>query len=438
MHVAVLGTGYVGLVLGACLAESGNSVICADVDGEKIKLLSKGHCSIYEPGLEPLLKHNLSEGRLRFTTSLEEAIESSDIVFIAVGTPSDTDGSADLSYVLSVAESIGKHMNNEKIVLTKSTVPVGTAEMVRSEIEKQTDTPFYVCSNPEFLKEGTAVEDFMRPDRIVIGTEQGKNNIKQVLEDLYNPFVRTGKPIIFTDTASAEMIKYAANTMLAVRISFMNQIAALCEKVGADIEVVRRGIGADPRIGSSFLFAGAGYGGSCFPKDVRAVVRIGAEHGLDMSIASATDKWNEQQKLTVVRKVAEELGEDLSGHLIAVWGLSFKPGTDDIREAASLSVIPSLLELGAEVIAHDPRAIDTARNVLPKETKYSTDEYTVCKGADALVILTEWQQYRRPDMERIHSLLKRPLIIDGRNLYRLSRMSELGFVYHSIGRAAVR
>jgi len=436
MRIGVIGTGYVGLVVGACLAETGNHVVCADIDKTKIKLLNKGQSPIYEPGLESLLDHNISEKRLHFTADVGACVEHAEVIFIAVGTPPGEDGSADLHHVLAVAETIGKHLNDEKIIVTKSTVPVGTARKVHDRIAKFAAYPFHVCSNPEFLKEGTSVEDFMRPDRIIIGAET--EYAKSVLEDLYSPFVRSGNPIIYMDIASAEMTKYAANAMLAVRISFMNQIAALCEATGADVSMVRRGIGSDPRIGSSFLYAGGGYGGSCLPKDVRALVNLGSKHNVDMSIPRSAQEWNEHQKGIVFEKLAGELGEDFSNHRIAVWGLSFKAATDDVREAASIQVIPRLLERGATVIAHDPKAVETARNQLPPEVEYAPDEYTACVGADALLILTEWLQYRRPDFDRIRDLLKRPLIVDGRNLFIPEKMREWGFTYLSIGRQDIR
>ncbi len=435
MHIGVIGTGYVGLVLGACLAETGNHVICADIDESKIDLLKNGHSPIYEPGLEPLLKHNLSEKRLSFTTDAGACVENSEVVFIAVNTPPGEDGSADLDHVLSAAGTIGKHLNNEKIVVTKSTVPVGTALKVRNEIKQHSSQLFHLCSNPEFLKEGTSVEDFMRPDRIIIGVES--EYAKSVLEDLFSPFVRSGNPIIFMDIASAEMTKYAANAMLAVRISFINQIAALCEATGANVDMVRKGIGSDPRIGSSFLYAGGGYGGSCLPKDVRALVKIGTEKNIDMSIPRSAQEWNDIQKEIVFNKLIDELGADLSGCRIAVWGISFKAETDDIREASSLLIIPKLIDCGAAVIAHDPKAMESAHSELPPEVEYAADEYTACEGADALLILTEWLQYRRPDFGRIKTLLKRPLVVDGRNLFTPEKMKDLGFTYLSIGRPDV-
>jgi len=436
MHIGVIGTGYVGLVLGACLAETGNHVVCADIDESKIDLLKNGHSPIYEPGLEPLLKHNLSEKRLSFTTDVGTCVEHSEVVFIAVGTPADKDGQVDLNQVMSAADTIGKHLNDEKIIVTKSTVPVGTASRIRETIGHHTSQPFHICSNPEFLKEGTSVEDFMRPDRIVIGVES--EYARSVLEDLYGPFLRGGNPIIFMDIASAEMTKYAANTMLAVRISFINQIAALCEATGANVDLVRRGIGSDPRIGPSFLYAGGGYGGSCLPKDVRALVSTGAENNIDMSIPRSAQEWNDYQKEVVFNKLTGELGDDLSGYRVAVWGLSFKAETDDIREASSLLIIPKLIDCGATVIAHDPKAMESARNELPSEVEYVPDEYSACEGADALLILTEWLQYRRPDFGRIKTVLKRPLVVDGRNLFTPKKMKELGFTYLSIGRQDVR
>ncbi|MFC1543924.1 UDP-glucose dehydrogenase family protein [Gemmatimonadota bacterium] len=436
MRVGVIGTGYVGLVVGACLAETGNHVVCADIDETKIEILRKGKSPIYEPGLEPLLQHNRSEGRLEFTTDVGDCVERSEVIFIAVGTPMGANGNPDLSFVLSAAETIGRHLNDEKVIVTKSTVPVGTTERVRAEIARHTTAPFHVCSNPEFLKEGASVEDFMRPDRIIVGVDSDK--ARAAMEDLYAPFVRGGNPIIVMDIPSAEMTKYAANAMLATRISFMNQIAALCEVTGADINQVRRGIGSDPRIGPDFLYAGAGYGGSCFPKDMRALVHTGESFGLDLSVPRAAEAWNQTQKEVVFRKVTAELGNDLSGKRIAVWGLAFKAGTDDVRDAVSLTVIPLLLDAGAEVAAHDPRAAEAAGGVLPKETVFARDEYEACENADALLVLTEWLQYRRPDLARIKTLMRHPLIVDGRNLFELEKMAALGFTYLSIGRSAVR
>ncbi len=437
MNVTIVGSGYVGLVVGACLAETGNRVVCADIDERKIDLLSGGQNSIYEPGLDRLLQRNLAEGRMQFTTDVAEAVRSGTVVFIAVGTPPDEDGSADLKHVLAVASVIGQNMVDEKVVITKSTVPVGTASKVRSEIEKHTDGTFYVCSNPEFLKEGAAIDDFMRPDRVVCGIES--EEARPILEELYEPFVRSGNPLIFMDIASAELTKYAANAMLATRISFMNQVAALCEAVGADINMVRRGVGSDPRIGASFLYAGAGYGGSCFPKDVRALIRTGEEMNVDLSILKQVHETNARQKRVLGQKIRARFGDDLSGRSFAVWGLAFKPETDDMREAASVTLIEELLEGGATVTAHDPVATDVAREwYLGDRIEYAGDEYEALAGADALIVITEWLQYRRPDWQRIKVALAAPIVFDGRNLYDPARMRRYGFEYYPIGREQVR
>lgn len=437
MNVTVIGSGYVGLVVGACLSETGNRVTCADIDAEKISRLNAGEVPIYEPGLDRLISRNLSEGRLRFTTDVGEAIESARVVFIAVGTPPDEDGAADLQHVLSVAGVIGQHMQDEKVVITKSTVPVGTAAKVRSVIEQFTDELFHVCSNPEFLKEGAAVDDFMRPDRVVCGIES--DAARPVLEELYEPFVRSGKPLIFMDIASAELTKYAANAMLAMRISFMNQVALLCEVAGADVNLIRKGIGSDGRIGPAFLYAGAGYGGSCFPKDVRALIRTGEELGVDLSILREVHDSNERQKKLIGQKVMARFGSDLSDRRFAVWGLAFKPETDDMREAASLVLIEDLLAAGASVVVHDPVAFEVARTWhLGDRVDYATDEYEACNGADALIIMTEWQQYRRPEWSRVQAGLQKPILFDGRNLFRPSRMREAGFEYYPIGMEQVR
>ncbi len=432
MKVGVIGTGYVGLVVGACLAETGNDVICADIDGEKIARLQRGEVPIYEPGLEPLVEHNLAEGRLRFTTDVAQAVRASDIIFIAVGTPPDEDGSADLQHVLDVAARIGEAMNGEKIVITKSTVPVGTAEKVRAAIQARTEHPVHVCSNPEFLKEGAAVEDFMKPDRVVLGVDD--DGVGETLRELYAPFVRTGNAILLMDIPSAEITKYAANAMLATRISFMNAIAELCEATGADVEMVRRGIGSDERIGPAFLFPGVGYGGSCFPKDVKALVRTMREVGADASILEAVEEVNERRKRWILERVVERFGEDLHGRTFAVWGLAFKPNTDDMREAPSLVTIGGLLERGARVVAHDPAAAREARRRLGDRIELVEVNYDALREADALLIHTEWLPYRRPDFERMRRALKHPVIFDGRNLYRPERMAELGFEYHSVGR----
>lgn len=437
MNVGVIGTGYVGLVVGACLAETGNDVVCADVDPEKIRKLSAGDIPIYEPGLEPLVRRNLANGRLRFTTSVAEAVRASAVIFIAVGTPPHEDGSADLQHVLAVAEEIGKAMNGEKVVLTKSTVPVGTAQRVREAIERHTRDRVHICSNPEFLKEGAAVEDFMKPDRVVIGTESERAH--EILRELYAPFVRTGNPIVFMDLASAELTKYAANAMLATRISFMNEVAQLCERVGADVDLVRYGLGTDRRIGPSFLFPGVGYGGSCFPKDVRALVRAGAELGCELKIVRALDAVNEAQKRVLLEKIDAHFGRQaLRGRLFAIWGLSFKPETDDMREAPSIVTVEGLLERGAVLRVHDPQALANARQIFGDRVTYCPRAYDALEGAEALVIVTEWLEYRRPDFQRMKTLLKDPVVFDGRNLYDPERMEARGFTYHSVGRRAVR
>lgn len=432
MKVGVIGTGYVGLVVGACLAETGNDVLCADLDGEKIQALRQGKLPIYEPGLEPLVARNQKEGRLRFTTDVGAAVEQSDVVFIAVGTPPDEDGSADLKHVLDAARTIGQHMNGPKIVITKSTVPVGTAERVRTEIAQHTTTAFHVCSNPEFLKEGAAVEDFMKPDRVVVGVDS--EEAAKVLAELYAPFVRTGNPLIFMDIPSAEMTKYAANAMLATRISFMNEIARLCEATGADITLVRRGIGTDRRIGPAFLFPGPGYGGSCFPKDVQALIRTGDERDIPLDILKAVEAANERQKRVVFDKLQRHFDGQLAGRTVAVWGLAFKAETDDVRESPALVLIEALLAARAAVRVHDPAALATARRRLGARVTYAEHAYDALAGADALAIVTEWLEYRNPDFAKIKQLLRRPLIVDGRNLYDPERLARLGFTYDSIGR----
>jgi UDPglucose 6-dehydrogenase len=432
VNVAVVGTGYVGLVVGACLAETGNDVVCADVDAPKIEGLRKNHLPIYEPGLEPLVVHNQREGRLRFTTDVGDAIERSDIVFIAVGTPPDEDGSADLQHVLAVARTIGERMKRPKTVITKSTVPVGTAERVRAEIAKHTKTPFHVCSNPEFLKEGAAVEDFMKPDRVVVGVDSAES--AKLLEELYAPFVRTGNPLIFMDIPSAEMTKYAANAMLATRISFMNQIAQLCEAVGADVTLVRKGIGTDRRIGPAFLFPGPGYGGSCFPKDVQALIRTGDERRVPLDILKAVEGANARQKRLLFEKLERHFEGKVKGRIVGVWGLAFKAETDDVRESPALVLVDALLAAGATVRVHDPAAIETARRHLGDRVTYAAHAFDALAGADALAIVTEWLEYRNPDFRRMKELMRRPLVVDGRNLYEPERLAKLGFTYDSIGR----
>ena len=432
MKIAVVGSGYVGLVAGACLAESGNDVICADIDQDRIDRLNRGEIPIFEPGLEPLIGSNLEVGRLSFTTEVPQAVRASDIVFVAVGTPPDEDGSADLQHVLTVARTIGESMNGEKIVITKSTVPVGTAKRVRDEIESRTQHTVHVCSNPEFLKEGAAIEDFMKPDRVVLGVDS--EYAAEVLRDLYAPFVRTGREILIMDVPSAEITKYAANSMLATRISFMNSIAQLCEKAGADVNAVRQGIGSDSRIGSSFLFPGIGYGGSCFPKDVQALACTMSELGVDPSILQAVEHVNQRQKRIMLERLVDRLGEDLTGRTVAVWGLAFKPNTDDMREAPSIVTIEGLLERGARVVAHDPVAMHEARHRFGNRVELVDVNYDALHGAAALVIHTEWHPYRRPDFERMLAAMERPLVLDGRNLYDPGHMAERGFEYVSIGR----
>ena len=431
MNITVIGTGYVGLVVGACLAETGNPVTCADVDQAKIDGLKQNVMPIYEPGLDELVTRNQQQERMSFTTDVAAAIASADVVFIAVGTPPDEDGSADLRHVLAVAEQIGAHMRRELVVVTKSTVPVGTATKVAAAVGKTARLPFHMCSNPEFLKEGAAIDDFMKPDRVVIGVES--DHARSVMSELYAPFVRTGKPIIFMDIASAEMTKYAANAMLATRISFMNEIANLCEMVGADIDNVRKGIGSDSRIGPAFLFPGPGYGGSCFPKDVKALVRTAAERGTPLRVLNSVEAANDAQKHRLFTKVAGALG-DVRGTQVAIWGLAFKPNTDDMRDAPSLVLIEELLAAGATVIAHDPVAMHETQRRIGDRIRYADTNYAALAGSDALVIVTDWNEYRHPDFERIRRTLSRPIVVDGRNLYDASRMRALGFQYDSIGR----
>lgn len=436
MEIAVIGTGYVGLVAGTCFAESGNSVVCVDVNPAKVEALRAGRIPIYEPGLEEMVRRNAGARRLSFTTSALEAVQASQVIFIAVGTPQDEDGSADLSYVLAAAREIGRAMNGPKIVVDKSTVPVGTAQLVKQAIEGETSHPVSVVSNPEFLKEGNAIEDFLKPDRVVIGCDD--EDARQVMLDLYQPFVRTGKPILTMDTRSAEMTKYAANALLATKITFMNEMALLCETLGADVGKVREGIGTDVRIGPHFLFPGIGYGGSCFPKDVSALGRTARDAGFEFKILTSVQAANERQKGVLLAKVVREFGEDLTGRTFAIWGLSFKPKTDDMREAPSLTIVKGLLERGARVVAHDPEAMQEARRLLGEDVVLVEDHYEACTGADALLLLTEWSTYQRPSFDTVRKLLKRPLIFDGRNVYTPERMKALGFEYLSIGRAAVR
>jgi UDPglucose 6-dehydrogenase len=435
MHVAVIGSGYVGLVAGACLAETGNDVVCVDVDADKIERLKRNELPIYEPGLEPMVRRNQEEGRLAFTTDIGAAIRSSRVIFIAVGTPPGEDGSADLKHVLAVAREVGRNMNEPKIVVTKSTVPVGTAEKVRSTVKAQTNIHFAVCSNPEFLKEGAAIEDFMKPDRVVVGVDD--DEAKEIMGELYAPFTRQGgNRVLFMDIASAEVTKYAANAMLATRISFMNQIALFCELVGADVNHVRLGIGSDQRIGRAFLYPGPGYGGSCFPKDVKALIRTSDDLGLSLDVLKAVEEVNECQKRVVLQKTLRYLGPDLNGKIIGIWGLAFKAETDDMRESPTIPLIDGLLAAGARVQTHDPKATDSARTIFGDRVMYAADPYSAAHGADALILMTEWLLYRNPDFERVRKLVRRPLLIDGRNLYDPERMAALGFEYYGIGRAS--
>jgi len=431
MKICMVGTGYVGLVTGACFAENGNDVICIDNNKKKIEQMQRGKPPIYEPGLDEMVKRNRREGRLKFTTNLKDAIKESVIIFITVGTPPHEDGSADLTHVLSVARKIGQAMNDYKVVVTKSTVPVGTTEKVREIIRQETDVPFDVASNPEFLKEGAAIEDFMRPDRVLVGVDNP--NVAELMKELYAPFVRTGKPILIMDIRSSELTKYASNAMLATRISFMNEMANLCEKLGADISLLRKGIGSDPRIGPSFLFPGVGYGGSCFPKDVRAIIKTAEEKGYELLILRDVERVNQRQKNILAEKVIKRFGKTLKGKIFALWGLSFKPNTDDMREAPSIVIINRLMKLGAKIKAYDPVAINEAKKVFGGKVVYGKRGYEILKGADALVIVTEWNEFREPDFDKIKRLLKTPVIFDGRNIYNPSKLKEMGFEYYGIG-----
>ena len=433
MNISVIGTGYVGLVVGACLAETGNDVTCADTNAEKIEGLKQNVIPIYEPGLDSMVERNQQQGRLKFTTDVPGAIARADVVFIAVGTPPDEDGSADLRHVLGVADQIGKHMARELVIVTKSTVPVGTAAKVAAAVATNARLPFHMCSNPEFLKEGAAVDDFMKPDRVVLGVES--DHARSVMAELYAPFVRTGKPIIFMDIPSAEMTKYAANAMLATRISFMNEIAALCERVGANVDLVRKGVGSDARIGPSFLFPGPGYGGSCFPKDVKALVSTARNCETPLMVLEAVESANDRQKKRLFEKLSEALAGDVSGRRIAVWGLSFKPNTDDMRESPSLALIDAVLAAGGTVVAHDPAAMEEAKRRIGDRVSYAATNYDALAGADALVIVTDWNEYRHPDFKRMKEALRQPIVIDGRNLYPPEKLASLGFTYRSFGRS---
>jgi UDPglucose 6-dehydrogenase len=432
MKIAVVGTGYVGLVTGTCFAETGNTVTCVDIDAEKVKRLSNGEITIYEPGLEKLFLRNLREGRLKFTTNLADSVKDSLLIFLALPTPPGEDGSADLSAVLKVAEDLGKIINDYKVIIDKSTVPVGTAEKVQKVIAANCNCEVDVVSNPEFLREGLAVEDFMKPDRVVIGTSSEK--AKKILNDLYAPFVRQGNPVIFMDERSAELTKYAANSFLATKISFMNEIAILCEKLGADVDMVRRGIGSDERIGKRFLFPGIGYGGSCFPKDVHALARSADEAGYNFKILEAVMQVNEKQKISLIPRIKKYFNNDLKNKKIALWGLAFKPNTDDIREAPAIFIINELLREGAVVTAFDPEAINNVKKHLGDKINFAASQYDAVKDCDALVIATEWSEFRTPDFEKMSSVMKNKVIFDGRNVYEPARMKELGFYYESIGR----
>lgn len=434
MKISVIGTGYVGLTVGTCLAESGNEVLCVDKDKKKIQELKKAEIPIYEPGLEELVGKNLEEGRLKFTTKLDRVVDESLISYITVGTPPQKDGSVDLSAVWEVAKEIGRSMNNYTIVVDKSTVPVGTTERVKQIISQETNSDFDLVSNPEFLKEGNAVEDFMKPDRIVIGTDNPR--VGELLKDLYSPYVRTENPIIIMDIKSAEMTKYAANAMLATKISFMNEMANLCDKLGADIENVRKGIGADSRIGYNFIFPGVGYGGSCFPKDVKALIRTGRKNGQEMRIVKAVDQVNKDQKNLLFEKILDHFQGDLNEKKIAIWGLSFKPGTDDMRGAPSRTIINNLIEKGANVEAHDPKANETARRIFGENIEYHETPYSPLENADALALVTEWQHFRNPDFKMINDYMNsNPAIFDGRNIYNPEKLREIGFDYYGIGRS---
>ena len=435
MKIAVIGSGYVGLVTGTCFAETGNSVTCVDIDEQKIKKLNAGEVTIYEPGLEKLFLRNQKEGRLKFTTQLNEAVKDALIIFLALPTPPAENGAADLKAVLKVADDLGKLIKNYKVIVNKSTVPVGTAEKVHAGISRNYKGEFDVVSNPEFLREGVAVEDFMKPDRVVIGASSEK--AKKIMNDLYAPFVRQGNPVIHMDEKSAELTKYAANSYLAAKITFMNEIAQLCEKFGADVDMVRRGIGSDDRIGKRFLFSGIGYGGSCFPKDVRALVSSASEVKYDFKILKAVNEVNEDQKLHLIKGIKNYFGKKLKGKRFVLWGLAYKPNTDDVREAPAFVIIEALIKEGAKVVAFDPEAMKNAKTLLGDKIKFANNQYEALKDADALIIATEWSEFRTPDFEKLQMLMKSKVIFDGRNVFDLNQMKELGFYYQSIGRRIV-
>lgn len=436
MKIAVIGTGYVGLVTGTCLAETGNNVLCVDIDEEKVTKMKNGEVPIYEPHLDVLFERNIRQNRLRFTTHLQDAVDHADIIFLALPTPPGEDGSADLSYVLGVAEQLGNMLNRYSVIVDKSTVPVGTADKVHAAIAKNVTVEFDVVSNPEFLREGFAVDDFLKPDRVVIGTSSDR--AQKLMEELYKPFVRQGNPIIFMDERSAELTKYAANSFLATKISFMNEIANLCELLGADVDQVRKGIGSDTRIGKRFLFPGIGYGGSCFPKDVQALAKSANEADYDFKILSSVMDVNQTQKTIIVPKIDAYYDGNLQGLKIALWGLAFKPDTDDIREAPSLYIIDELVKRGAQICAFDPEAMNNVKSVVGDRISYATDAYEAIDGADCLLIATEWSVFRNPDFDRMSKLLLHKVVFDGRNLYELPKMRELGYDYFSIGREEVR
>jgi UDPglucose 6-dehydrogenase len=432
MKIAVVGTGYVGLVTGTCFAETGNDVICVDIDAGKVEKLSNGQITIYEPGLEKLFLRNLKEERLKFTTNLEEGIKEAQIVFLALPTPPGEDGSADLKYILGVSDNLGKILKDYKVIVDKSTVPVGTAEKVHAAILKNYKGEFDVVSNPEFLREGVAVEDFMKPDRVVIGSSSER--ARKIMGDLYGPFVRQGNPVIFMDERSAELTKYAANSFLATKITFMNEVARLCEKLGADVDMVRRGIGSDERIGKRFLFPGIGYGGSCFPKDVQALVKSSQEVNYDFKILNAVMDVNEEQKLHLIPKIKRYFKDNLKGKRFALWGLAFKPNTDDIREAPALYMIDALVKEGASLSVFDPEATNNVRQLIGDKVTYAENQYEALEGADALIIATEWNEFRTPNFLKIVTTLKNKVIFDGRNLFDIAAIRELGFYYESVGR----
>ena len=435
MKIAVVGTGYVGLVTGTCFAETGNTVTCVDIDKNKVEKLSSGQITIYEPGLEKLFLRNQREERLKFTTNLEEGIADAKVIFLALPTPPGEDGSADLKYILGVAEELGKILKDYKVIVDKSTVPVGTAEKVRDMIAKNCKCEFDVVSNPEFLREGVAVEDFMKPDRVVIGTESER--AKKIMADLFAPFVRQGNPVIFMDERSAELTKYAANSFLAAKISFMNEIARLCELLGADVDMVRRGIGSDERIGKRFLFPGIGYGGSCFPKDVQALVKSASDVKYDFKILEAVMEVNEKQKVNLIPRIKKYFNNNVTGKKIALWGLAFKPNTDDIREAPALYLIEELVKAGATVTAFDPEAMKNVRDVVGDKITFTENQYDALNNCDALIIATEWSEFRTPDFDKMTERMKNKVIFDGRNVFDLSQMKDLGFYYESIGRKTI-